>query len=68
MCINSVYTYIIIYMNDVNSKSKNVITFFLSFIEPRPKTAILHIVSSCNRFIELPFGPSNLPTKLNCVN
>lgn len=40
-------------------------TFFLSFIEPRPRTAILHIVSSCNRFIEFPFGPSNFPTKLN---
>lgn len=44
---------------------KFIRTFFLSFIEPRPRTAILHIVSSCNRFIEFPFGPSNFPTKLN---
>lgn len=41
------------------------ITFFRSFIEPRPRTAILHIVSSCKRFIEFPLGPSSLPTKLN---
>lgn len=40
-------------------------TFLRSFIDPRPNTAILHIVSSCSLFIELPFGPSNLPTKLN---
>ena len=43
----------------------NLFTFFRSFIEPRPSTAILHIVSSCNRFIEFPLGPNNLPTKLN---
>ncbi len=46
-------------------KQNLIRTFFLSFIEPRPRTAILHIVSSCNRFIEFPFGPSNFPTKLN---
>lgn len=42
------------------------LTFFLSRIEPRPNTDILHIVSSCNRFRELPFGPNSFPTKLNC--
>lgn len=41
-------------------------TLFRSFIEPRPKTAILHNVSSCRRLSELPLGPSSLPTKLNC--
>lgn len=41
-------------------------TFALSRIEPRPKMAIFVIVSSCKRFKELPFGPSNFPTKLNC--
>ena len=35
-------------------------------MEPLPSTAILVIVSSCSRFIELPFGPSSFPTKLNC--
>lgn len=40
-------------------------TFFLSRIEPRPKTDILHIVSSCSRFKLLPFGPRSFPTKLN---
>lgn len=42
-------------------------TFFRSRIEPLPRTAILHIVSSCSRFSELPFGPRSLPTKLNCA-
>ena len=41
-------------------------TFCLSLMEPLPKTAILVMVSSWSRFIELPFGPSNFPTKLNC--
>lgn len=40
-------------------------TFFLSRIEPRPRTDILHIVSSCSRFKLLPFGPRSFPTKLN---
>lgn len=40
-------------------------TLFRSFIEPRPSTAILHMVSSCRRLSELPLGPSSLPTKLN---
>lgn len=40
-------------------------TFFLSRIDPRPKTAILHIVSSCSRLNEFPFGPNSFPTKLN---
>lgn len=47
-------------------KSLFVFTFFLSLIEPRPNTDILHIVSSCSRFKELPFGPNSFPTKLNC--
>lgn len=47
------------------SKSFSV-TFFRSRIEPRPNTDILHIVSSCSRFKELPFGPNSFPTKLNC--
>ena len=42
------------------------VTFFLSRIEPRPNTDILHMVSSCKRFNELPLGPNSLPTKLNC--
>ena len=37
----------------------------MSLIDPFPRTAILVIVSSCKRFIELPLGPSNFPTKLN---
>jgi hypothetical protein len=41
-------------------------TFCLSFMEPRPSTAILVIVSSWSRFMELPFGPNSFPTKLNC--
>lgn len=41
-------------------------TFFRSRIEPLPNTDILHIVSSCSRFNELPFGPNSFPTKLNC--
>ena len=40
-------------------------TCCLFLMEPFPSTAILVIVSSCNLFIELPFGPSNFPTKLN---
>lgn len=42
------------------------LTFFRSRIDPLPRTAILHIVSSCSRLSEFPFGPSSLPTKLNC--
>jgi hypothetical protein len=34
-------------------------------MEPLPRIAILVIVSSCSLFRELPFGPSNFPTKLN---
>lgn len=41
-------------------------TLCLSFIDPRPNTAILHIVSSCSLLRELPFGPNSFPTKLNC--
>lgn len=41
-------------------------TFFRSLMDPLPNTDILHIVSSCSRFKELPFGPSSFPTKLNC--
>lgn len=42
------------------------LTLCLSFIDPLPRTAILHIVSSCNRLSEFPFGPNSFPTKLNC--
>lgn len=45
--------------------SRSSSSFLRSRTDPRPKTAILHIVSSCRRFIELPLGPSSLPTKLN---
>lgn len=41
-------------------------TFFLSLMDPRPRTDILHIVSSCSLLSELPFGPNSFPTKLNC--
>ena len=43
----------------------SVRTCCLFRMDPRPKTAILVMVSSCSRFIELPFGPSSFPTKLN---
>ena len=53
------------YIDRYNARTQ-FLTFCLSFMEPRPSTAILVIVSSCRRFIELPFGPNNFPTKLNC--
>lgn len=41
-------------------------TFFLSLIEPFPRTMILHPVSFSNCLAYMPLGPSILPTKLNC--
>lgn len=41
-------------------------TFDLSLIDPFPNMAILQPVSSWRRLSVLPFGPNNLPTKLNC--
>lgn len=40
-------------------------TLCLSFMDPLPNTAILHMVSSCSLLSEFPLGPSSLPTKLN---
>lgn len=44
---------------------KGNFTRFLSFIDPRPRIAILQRVSSCNRLMEFPLGPRSFPTKLN---
>jgi hypothetical protein len=49
----------------INEACEVVLTFCLSRMEPRPSIAIFVIVSSCRRFNEFPFGPSNFPTKLN---
>ncbi len=54
-----------IFLNKYSNNNIKKITFFLSRIDPRPKTAILHIVSSCNRRNEFPLGPNSFPTKLN---
>lgn len=40
-------------------------TFFLSLIEPFPRTIILHPVSCSNCLAVIPRGPRILPTKLN---
>lgn len=41
-------------------------TLPLSLMDPLPRMDIFTPVSSCNRFIEFPRGPSSFPTKLNC--
>lgn len=46
--------------------SKIFLTFALSFIDPRPKTAILHPDIACSSFIVAPDLPTSLPTKLAC--
>lgn len=35
-------------------------------MDPLPRMDIFAPVSSCNRFMEFPRGPSSFPTKLNC--
>lgn len=42
------------------------LTFFLSLIDPFPRTMILHPVSCSSCFAVIPRGPRILPTKLNC--
>lgn len=42
------------------------LTFFLSLIEPLPRTIILHPVSASSCLAVSPLGPRILPTKLNC--
>jgi hypothetical protein len=41
------------------------LTFFLSLIEPFPRTIILQPVSCSNCLAVIPLGPNILPTKLN---
>lgn len=41
------------------------LTFFLSLIEPFPRTIILHPVSASSCLAVSPLGPRILPTKLN---
>lgn len=41
------------------------LTFFLSLIEPLPRTIILHPVSASSCLAVSPLGPRILPTKLN---
>lgn len=41
-------------------------TLPLSLMDPLPRMDIFTPVSSCNRFMEFPRGPSSFPTKLNC--
>lgn len=43
-------------------------TFFLSRIEPLPRTMILQPVSCSNCLAVIPRGPRIRPTKLNCKN
>lgn len=49
----------------VESKETRL-TFLLSLMDPLPRMAILVWVASWSCCRELPFGPSSLPTKLNC--
>lgn len=42
------------------------LTFFLSLMEPRPRTMILHPVSCSSCLAVMPLGPRIRPTKLNC--
>lgn len=42
------------------------LTFFLSLMEPFPRTMILQPVSCSSCFAVIPLGPSIRPTKLNC--
>lgn len=48
------------------NKFQPFLTFFLSLIDPFPRTMILHPVSCSNCFAVMPRGPRILPTKLNC--
>ena len=43
----------------------NKLTFFLSLIDPFPRTMILQPVSCSSCFVVIPRGPRILPTKLN---
>src|SRR4029434_8630667 len=45
---------------------KERLTFFLSLMEPFPRTIILQPVSASSCFAVKPRGPRILPTKLNC--
>ena len=42
------------------------LTFFLSLMEPLPRTIILQPVSCSNCLVVMPRGPKIRPTKLNC--
>jgi len=66
-CDNTVYIYIMCLsiISQIFNMIIRTITLFRSRIDPRPSIAIFVIVSSCNLFKELPFGPNNFPTKLN---
>lgn len=47
-------------------KRKEKLTFFLSLMEPLPRTIILQPVSASSCLAVSPRGPRILPTKLNC--
>lgn len=47
-------------------KEKQKLTFFLSLMEPLPRTIILQPVSASSCLAVSPRGPRILPTKLNC--
>lgn len=47
-------------------KEKKKLTFFLSLMEPLPRTIILQPVSASSCLAVSPRGPRILPTKLNC--
>ena len=50
-----------------NSVDKyKLLTFFLSLMEPFPRTIILQPVSCSNCLVVMPRGPKIRPTKLNC--
>lgn len=51
----------------VSSALLGAFTFFLSLMEPFPRTIILQPVSASSCLAVSPRGPKILPTKLNCA-
>lgn len=52
--------------NYISTQIDISLTLPLSLMDPLPRMDIFTPVSSCNRFMEFPRGPSSFPTKLNC--
>lgn len=52
--------------NYISTQIDIFLTLPLSLMDPLPRMDIFTPVSSCNRFMEFPRGPSSFPTKLNC--